>query len=916
MSSVRSARPLCGAYRRCLSLALPRNIATTPLINRPGHQISIPLQNCPLVRTFYATKNPYNSSQQSDTTSNDIGGASQQKTDAKIETAARRARETFGETLPRDFLSPEEYSVYERLYGPPVRETTYEDAELLQGFEVEKPQEEESSGTSLYRENDEGELEDVEFESEMAGEAHPEEDSSRESRYAKIGEVNLEEDSSNRALSEENGDGDLNEESSDKALYEEDDGGEVEEVEFGLEVSDEYIDSIEKDFYGEEGRGLEEISMASSLDFEGDLIDKGYKSANQLQRELNFEGDPVGDFSGMRNEKLSRPPSEDTKEFRARVMLFKDIAAATKAVEAAKDPAKIEDQEEEGQVVEDDVEWGEDETRLVEEEEDINSFYPDMETEGEQHRAHSTTVEGRFGTYPSTIYLPPESLVDPIDTIISSTPNKHLAEGATKTFGGPLLPDSIATPTTTRHLQQKPIALEPTQYRMSDLEANLYLAANMPGAYATVMSTLVETRKRLGSEWLEGLLTKPDGPRILDAGSAGAGALACHELFRAGWERMRPDNPSDNPVPTGKTTVVVASSELRRRVSQMLDDTTFLPRLPDFRPSRDLPGSEAHNPALRKQFDIIVAPHTLWPLKEDYMRKAQVQNLWTLLDPNGGVLIIIEKGVPRGFEIVAHARAMLLKRHITSPGDEMAENEEKAGTLGCFDKKEDGMIIAPCTNHGTCPMYKIPGQMQGRKDYCQFSQRFIRPPFLQRLVGASHQNHEDIRFSYVAVQRGVDKRKLDGFAQNETATKAALVGFEDPEEKPNMLALPRVLSPPLKRHKHVTFDVCTPSAQLERWTTPKSFSVQGYRDARKSRWGDLWALGAKTRVLREARSGSLKGESRRPRVIEVGVGASESEDTLREISPARDPYYKKGKKGKKTKRDKRPPKLTEDDISF
>jgi hypothetical protein len=36
---------------------------------------------------------------------------------------------------------------------------------------------------------------------------------------------------------------------------------------------------------------------------------------------------------------------------------------------------------------------------------------------------------------------------------------------------------------------------------------------------------------------------------------------------------------------------------------------------------------------------------------------------------------------------------------------------------------------------------------------------------------------------------------------------------------------------------------------------PRSFSRQAYRDARKSDWGDLWALGAKTRVHRNLRIG-------------------------------------------------------------
>jgi hypothetical protein len=61
----------------------------------------------------------------------------------------------------------------------------------------------------------------------------------------------------------------------------------------------------------------------------------------------------------------------------------------------------------------------------------------------------------------------------------------------------------------------------------------------------------------------------------------------------------------------------------------------------------------------------------------------------------------------------------------------------------------------------------------------------------------------------------------------------------------------------------VTMDMCTPEGKIERWTVPKSFSKLAYHDARKSRWGDLWALGAKTRVPRNLRIGHPDDGGRR-----------------------------------------------------
>ena len=547
-------------------------------------------------------------------------------------------------------------------------------------------------------------------------------------------------------------------------------------------------------------------------------------------------------------------------------------------------------------------------------EDKLDDPYGDVETV----RSHPLTTAGSFSTSPKTLYLPKDSFVMPITAMLATSSNKHLTEVAQRSFGGPELPNSTATPSSSkRHLQQAPMALEASQSNMGEMEANAYLAAIMPGSYSSIMSSLVEVRKRLGSKWIEGLLMKPGGPRILDAGAAGAGVLAWREVLRADWQRMHPlDAPETNPVPLGKATVVTGSSELRSRASLLLENTTFLPRLPDYVATRDLSISSDDERPPRKQYDIVVAPYTLWTLREDYVRKAQVQNLWSLLNPSGGVLIIIEKGLPRGFELVASAREVLLKHHISSPGATQVENELQNQTNNRFTEKEEGMIIAPCTNHTQCPMYTFSGQSKGRKDYCHFSQRFLRPPYLQHILGAKDRNHEDVRFSYIAVQRGNDRRRVQNIEQGDTATLSAFEGYEydvPPSEdlrengvissqispsNPLFSALPRTILPPLKRRGHVVLDICTPCGKIERWTVPKSFSKQAYRDARKSKWGDLWALGAKTRIERTPRVGTKEDKSKPKRIVEVEIGDRDDEDVIRDISPNKGGYMKKGRKGR------------------
>jgi ribosomal protein RSM22 (predicted rRNA methylase) len=599
------------------------------------------------------------------------------------------------------------------------------------------------------------------------------------------------------------------------------------------------------------------------------------------------------------------------QEIRALMRLRQDILNAMNALPAEEDPEYEPEETEEGE--EDEEEGGY---------EDIEE--PDVYTSGESIRAHPHTLAGRSGTSPTTLNLPQADFLAPIESLLSNVKPKHHTASAEKIFGGSGLPWSPFSPASKKHLQQRPIALEASQGHMTDQEADAYLSCVMPGVYAAVMSALVEVRKRLGGNWLSELLHKEGGPRLLDAGAGGAGVIAWREVLRAEWERIREkqekeglESPS-REVPFGKATAITGSEALRHRVSRFMENTTFIPRIPDYVQVSELAAQgNQSSPVSRKQYDIIIAAHTLWPLWEDYQRKKQVQNLWSLLNPNGGVLILLEKGLPRGFEAIAGAREMLLSNYISCP--ESTEYASKDSESTSKETKEAGMIIAPCTNHTKCPMYLTPGLAHGRKDFCHFKQRYIRPPFLQRIMHASDRNHEDVKFSYLAVQRGRDERVTNGLIQGSAAAEAAFSGYStkpgDEDYQPiHPLSLPRSILPPLKRRKHIIIDVCTPAGKLERWTIPRSFGRQAYRDACKSSWGDLWPLGAKTRVPKNVRLGEKHeemggGKRRDKRVFEVEVGEKGMEG-VRELVG----WKGKGKKigGKKTRKEKAPRRITED----
>ncbi|KAL2016816.1 hypothetical protein VTK56DRAFT_2939 [Thermocarpiscus australiensis] len=740
-----------------------------------------------------------------------------------IETIVRQARQTFGNTLPAGYLSPEEYKVYERLYGPPLRETRPEDV----GIPYRAVEDDVSDGSVpknvLLRETEHGLLEEVEY----------------------------------------------------------------------------------------------TIDRSAVAETEG--ISEDMEAADALPPLTNAQIDYLN------------VTANNQREYDALLKLQRDFEAASLL------PA--EEIHEEENIIEEEEPREEDEIDEDEGEPDA-TFYEDTEPRGS--RLHEHTRMGQFRTDPSTLQLPKVTFVEPITTLLGRTDVTHIRETAERVFGGPGLPYGPATPKSKSNLPQKGIQMEAGHHRMSAIEADTYLATVLPGVYASVMSVLVEVRKRLGEEWLRGLLTRGDGsgPRVLDAGAGGAGLAAWQDVLQAGWDVLRDKGEVTDPEPPGKRTVVVGSENLRHRISRFLHNTTFLPRLPDY--IHSVEGSERKldsggAPAPRKVFDVIIASHMLMPLDKEYRRKELLDNLWSMLSPEGGVLIVIEKGHPRGFEAVANVRSRILDEFIIPPtpqpqGEMIQPESERV--------REPGMIIAPCTNHTKCPMYLTPGLSPGRKDFCHFNQRFIRPPFLQRVLGASHRSHEDIKFSYIAVRRGVhpsdsslsadaapdaeSPSPAPTFLQGKEAADRAFAGYEKPDGEggaaaaaPHPLSLPRNILTPLKRRGHVTLDLCTPAGTIERWVVPKSFSKQAYHDARKASWGDLWALGAKTRTVRNVRLGRGAGDAgsgdaaaaaaggrKKPKVVEINVHPKYGVLSAREKHPmGRAPAERRTKGGKRVKID-------------
>ncbi|PNY29089.1 Rsm22-cox11 tandem protein 1, mitochondrial [Tolypocladium capitatum] len=654
-----------------------------------------------------------------------------------VEKVVRDAKQRFRDTLPKGYLNDQEYALYERLYGPPLRETEPEDVGIPMHADM---------GHALPRPNNEG------------------------------------------------------------TLLRQLDGGEFEEVTYKI---------ARQEIRDEPDRDLEDALAEVAAE---DMVEKAPGYVDAVAR--------------------------SQREHDALQKLVRDFEAAQKKHKDGEDAAAAQEGGE--------LEMEEPPYWLPEEE-----YEPGERGSGEARRFHRYTIEGRFHGSPVEIALPREEFVEPLRELLDRSHPKHVKDAAEAAFGGEGLPTSPATPEGLKNGRMGGVGLPPDQRHMTEIEADAFLAGYLPPAYASVMSILREVRKRVGGEWLQSRLKqgREGGLSVLDAGAGGAALVAWEQILNAEWEVLKEKGEVKGTRPPGKKTAIAASDRLRHRIKTFLDNTTFLPRLPDYEHSGEMQGEHldaGHKPQQRKSFDVIIASHLFLKEEQEHYRQAVLNKLWSLLNKDGGILIVVEKAHPRGFEAVAQVRDSILKQFLLPRSGEQSVSPEDFNPA--FHRElEPGHIVAPCTNHDVCPMYKEPGKSKGRKDYCHFSQRFVQPTFYSKMLGKSTDNRGDVEFSYVVIRRGVPKRSS---VSGREATERALQGYEASEEQPDMQALPRMVLPPLKRKGHVTLDLCTPEGRIERWTVPKSFSKLAYHDARKSRWGDLWALGAKTRVPRSVRVGS------------------------------------------------------------
>ncbi|KAM3586768.1 37S ribosomal protein S22 [Umbelopsis sp. WA50703] len=307
-------------------------------------------------------------------------------------------------------------------------------------------------------------------------------------------------------------------------------------------------------------------------------------------------------------------------------------------------------------------------------------------------------------------------------------------------------------------------------------ETVAYVAGAMPATYAAIYNVLKELKERISGFEPKNMLDFGTGP--------GTGIWAAREHFQL-----------------ETCTGVDISEDMLRMAENLIEKSGAAPLAGKTNFQRYF----SYNPKQPKT-DLVMSAFTLGDTPSEALRRSALESLW---NQTGDVLVLIERGTPVGFQIIAQAREWILENN--------------------SDVQEPVVhVVAPCPHDKPCPLFR--GEpLQPDRDWCHFSQRVERPKFLMK-TKHSKVNVEDAKYSYVVLRRG-PRPNVTTAEQEDLETEA--------------YSWPRLITPPLKKSKHVVMDVCSPEGEIQRMIIPKSQGKIPYRDARKSAWGDLFPHSSK-----------------------------------------------------------------------
>lgn len=123
----------------------------------------------------------------------------------------------------------------------------------------------------------------------------------------------------------------------------------------------------------------------------------------------------------------------------------------------------------------------------------------------------------------------------------------------------------------------------------------------------------------------------------------------------------------------------------------------------------------------RGKFDIVILGYVLQEIRNQRGRIMVIEALWQRLK-DGGVMIVVEPGSPKGFRYIHAFRDWVISKD-----------------------RSEASIIAPCPHHDTCPMAKHPDL------WCHFSQLTQKVPNDVFPKKPQEPNIVNEKYSYITV---------------------------------------------------------------------------------------------------------------------------------------------------------------------
>ncbi|CAG8790620.1 30172_t:CDS:10 [Gigaspora margarita] len=206
----------------------------------------------------------------------------------------------------------------------------------------------------------------------------------------------------------------------------------------------------------------------------------------------------------------------------------------------------------------------------------------------------------------------------------------------------------------------------------------------------------------------------------------------------------------------------------------------------------------------KTRYDLVVSAFTFNELPNDNIRQSILESLWNKTEDT---LVLIEKGTPAGFKIIAEARKKIL----------LSSTKLQAEVNSQVDNRDNGSI-SKLTNYGA---------------------HVVAPMQTKKVVG---NNYEDSKYSYVILRRGPRPR-----VPAETSKKLEKLTREDAIDtelardfSTEAFHWARLILPPIKRSGHIVMDYCSNTGKRNAVVLLLSQGKVPYRDARKAMWGDLF----------------------------------------------------------------------------